>query len=42
MTTMKQKPCNHPPDKLFVWVAYDKTLVVCCKQCGQVIRGAAQ
>jgi len=39
---MKQKPCNHPPNKQFAWVAYDKTLVVCCKQCGQVLQGASQ
>jgi hypothetical protein len=38
----EQTPCQHPPAQQFAWVAYDKTLVVCCKQCGQVLQGAAQ
>lgn len=36
----KQKPCNHPPARLYSWFAADKTLCVACCECGAVLRGA--
>lgn len=38
---MSKRKCTHPPARLFAWIAYDGTLVVCCCECGQVLRGAA-
>lgn len=33
--------CRHPADRLFSWIAHDNTLVVCCNNCGEVLKGAA-
>lgn len=33
--------CNHPPHKLYTWIAYDHTLCVCCCACGSVLSGGA-
>ena len=29
----------HPASRLYAWVAYDETLVVCCSECGAVLQG---
>ena len=31
--------CKHPPERLYSWYAYDETLVVCCCECGKVLKG---
>jgi len=31
----------HPPKRLYCWIAFDQTLVVCCCDCGAVLAGAA-
>jgi hypothetical protein len=33
--------CPHPPSRLWAWTALDKTLCVCCCECGAVLRGGA-
>jgi hypothetical protein len=33
--------CKHPPKRLYTWTATDGVLVVCCCQCGSVLKGAA-
>ena len=36
-----KKECKHPPSRLYSWIAYDGTIVVCCLECGEVLRGGA-
>jgi uncharacterized membrane protein len=33
--------CKHPPERLFVWVAYDGTVCAGCTACGAVVAGEA-
>lgn len=33
--------CNHPPQKLHSWIAYDGRLCVACSACGKVLLGEA-
>lgn len=33
--------CVHPPSRNYSWFAADKTLCVCCCECGAVLQGAA-
>jgi hypothetical protein len=33
--------CDHPPRRLYAWVAFDGGLVVCCCECGAVLSGGA-
>lgn len=34
--------CPHPITRQFAWHAFDGTLVVCCCECGKVLRGVAE
>lgn len=34
--------CKHPARRLFGWKAFDGTLCICCCECGEVLRGAAE
>lgn len=35
------KPCKHLSPRLFTWIAYDGTRVVCCCDCGTVLTGSS-
>lgn len=34
--------CNHPPHRLYAWYDNGGKLVVCCCECGAVLKGAAE
>ena len=37
----QETACSHPVTRQFAWHAYDETLVICCCDCGDVLRGGA-
>jgi hypothetical protein len=34
--------CKHPVTRQYAWHAFDGTLVVCCCDCGDVLKGSAE
>lgn len=36
----REKRCDHPPQRLYAWNAYDGALCVACLDCHKILRGA--